>query len=66
MDFDDDDAHLCGSDRACVCSDRFSWLAVPPTPVYCDGAFAADLFEFTTFHRAAARRSKFLTLISGL
>ena len=42
MDFDDDDAHPCGCDRACVCSDRFSWFAVPPTPVHCDGAFAAD------------------------
>jgi hypothetical protein len=42
MDFDDDDVHPCGCDRACVCSDRFSWFAVPPTPVHCDGTFAAD------------------------
>jgi hypothetical protein len=45
MDFDDDDAHPCGCDRACVCSDRFSWFAVPPTPVYCDGTFAADSLQ---------------------
>src|SRR5262249_36855291 len=64
MDFDDDDAHLCGCDRACVCSDRFSWLAVPPTPVYCDGALPPILFDFTRFHRAATRRSKFPNLNS--
>jgi len=62
MDFDDDDAHLCGCDRACVCSDRFSWLAVSPTPVYSDAAFAADSLKFTRFHRAAARRPKFPNL----
>jgi len=61
MDFDDD-AHLCGCDRACVCSDRFSWLAVPPTPVYSDGALPPILFEFTRFHRAAAGRAKFPNL----
>jgi hypothetical protein len=32
FDVDDDDAHLCGYDRAYVCFDRFSWFAVPPTP----------------------------------
>src|SRR6516165_8609351 len=26
------DVHPCGYDRAYVCSDRFSWFAVPPTP----------------------------------
>src|SRR5215472_7616224 len=30
MDFGD--VHPCGYDRAYVCSDRFSWFAVPPTP----------------------------------
>jgi hypothetical protein len=52
VDFDDD-AHPCGYDRACVCFDRFSWFAVPPTPVHRSGTFAAASFEFTMFHRAA-------------
>ena len=25
---------LCGCDPACACSDRFSWFAVPPTPLF--------------------------------
>jgi hypothetical protein len=64
MDFDD--GHLCGYDRAFVCSDRFSWFAVSPTPVYCDGTLPPILSKFTRFHRAAARRSKLSALISGL
>jgi len=62
MDFDDDDAHLCGCDRACVCSDRFSWLAVPPTPVYSDGAFAADSLRVHQIPSCGAGRAKFANL----
>jgi hypothetical protein len=58
MDFDDDDddAHLCGYDRAYVCFDRFSWFAVPPTPFTCNGTFAAASFPFTgsPSHRLSA------------
>ena len=56
FDVDDDDAHLCGYDRAYVCSDRFSWFAVPPTPFTCNGTFAAASFPFTgsPSHRLSA------------
>ena len=61
MDFDDDDddAHLCGYDRAYVCFDRFSWFAVPPTPFTCNGTFAAASFPFTgsPSHRLSAAQN---------
>jgi hypothetical protein len=66
MDFDDDDAHPCGCDRACVCSDRFSWFAVPPTPVYCDGTFAADSLQVHQIPSRGCTPLEISTLISGL
>jgi hypothetical protein len=56
FDVDDDDARLCGYDRAYVCFDRFSWFAVPPTPFTCNGTFAAASFPFTgsPSHRLSA------------
>jgi hypothetical protein len=63
MDFDDDDddgAHLCGYDRASVCFDRFSWLAVPPTPFICNGTLAAASFPLHPKSiTSAERRTKF-------
>jgi hypothetical protein len=64
MDFDDD--HLYGCDRACACSDRFSWFAVPPTPVYCDGTFAAGSLRVHQIPSRGCTPLEISTVISDL